>query len=159
MVGVRIVTVTFYSMQDTRTPVKIAAVGMLSNIFFSIVLMGPMKHSGLALANALSSIINFSLLFYFLRKKIQHVEAGRIMGSFVKIALSSAIMGISGWALLHGELWQTSGNSGGKVIYLIYTIFLCFGIYIGCSYLLKNEELSYLLNTMKRKFSRKKEGT
>ena len=158
MVGVRVVTVTFYSMQDTRTPVKIAAVGMLSNIFFSIILMGPMKHSGLALANALSSIINFSLLFYFLRKKIQHVEAGRIMGSFVKTALSSVIMGISGWTLLHGELWQTSGNSAGKITYLTCTIFLCLGIYIGCSYLLKNEELSYLLNTMKRKFGRKTEG-
>jgi len=158
MVGVRVVTVTFYSMQDTRTPVKIAAVGMLSNIFFSIVLMGPMKHSGLALANALSSIINFSLLFYFLRKKIQHVEAGRIMGSFLKTALSSVVMGISGWTLLHGELWQTSGNSAGKITYLTCTIFLCLGIYIGCSYLLKNEELSYLLNTMKRKFGRKTEG-
>ncbi len=158
IVGVRIVTVTFYSMQDTRTPVKIAVIGMLANIIFSLVLMGPMKHSGLALANALASIINFSLLFYFLRRKIRRVEARRIMGSFVKIALSSVVMGVSGWAVLHGEVWQMSGNSAEKAAYLTATICLCAGIYIACSYFLKNEEMGFVYETMKRKFSRKKEG-
>jgi len=158
IVGVRIVTVTFYSMQDTRTPVKIAAVGMLSNILFSLVLMGPMKHSGLAFANALASMINFSLLFYFLRKKIQRVEARRIIRSLAKIALSSVVMGLSGWALLHGELWQKSGSSGEKAAYLTGTVFLCGIIYIACSYLLKNEEMVYVYETLKKKFVRKKEG-
>ena len=32
MVGVRIVTVSFYSMQDTRTPVKVAVIALLTNI-------------------------------------------------------------------------------------------------------------------------------
>ena len=158
IVGVRIVTVTFYSMQDTRTPVKIAAIGMLSNILFSLVLMGPMKHSGLAFANALASWINFSLLFYFLRKKIQRVDLRRIMKSFVKIALSSVVMGISGWALLHGELWQGSGNSSEKVAYLAGTVSFCCGIYIVCSYLLKNEEMGYVYETLKKRLARKSEG-
>jgi putative peptidoglycan lipid II flippase len=145
-------------MQDTRTPVKIAAIGMLSNILFSLVLMGPMKHSGLAFANALASWINFSLLFYFLRKKIQRVDLRRIMKSFVKIALSSVVMGISGWALLHGELWQGSGNSSEKVAYLAGTVSFCCGIYIVCSYLLKNEEMGYVYETLKKRLARKSEG-
>lgn len=157
IVGVRIVTVTFYSMQDTRTPVKIAVIGMLSNIILSLVLMGPMKHSGLAFANALASMINFALLFYFLRKKIQRVDARNIMKSFAKIAASSVIMGISGWAVLHGELWQVSGNSGEKAVYLTGTILLCAGVYIACSYFLKNEEMGYVYETMKNKFRGKRE--
>lgn len=156
IVGVRIVTVTFYSMQDTRTPVKIAAIGMLSNIILSLILMGPMQHSGLAFANALASMINFLLLFYFLRKKIQRIEARRIMKSFIKITIASVVMGISGWALLQGELWQRSGNSAEKAAYLTGTVCLCIGIYMLCSYFLKNEEMGYVYETMKRKFSRKR---
>jgi hypothetical protein len=80
------------------------------------------------------------------------------MKSFGKILVSSVVMGISGWAVLHGELWQRSGNSTEKAAYLTGTIFLCFGIYIGCSYVLKNEEMGYVYETMKRRFGRKREG-
>lgn len=158
MVGVRIVTVTFYSMQDTKTPVKIAAIGMLSNIFFSLMLMGPMKHSGLAFANALASGINFSLLFFFLRRKVQRVDARRIMKSFVKTVLASIIMGISGWVLLHGEIWQQAGNSFQKTGYLSGTVVVCCALYIGCSYLLKNEEMVFVSGNLKKRFRRKGEG-
>jgi putative peptidoglycan lipid II flippase len=154
MVGVRVVTVTFYSMQDTRTPVKIAIIGMLSNIILGILLMGPMKHSGLAFANALASGLNFSLLFYFLREKVQHVDSRRIAASFFKTGVSSILMGISGWAVIQGELWQMSGNTAIKAAYLSGTIFLCLIIYMGCSYLLKNEEMAYIFNIMKKKFSK-----
>jgi putative peptidoglycan lipid II flippase len=89
-----------YSM---RTPDNQIATGMLSNILFSFALMGPMKHSGLALAYALASWINFALLFFFLRKKLGHVDARKILGSFFKTLLSSAAMGLAGWGLLRGE--------------------------------------------------------
>ena len=69
IVGVRIVTASFYSMQDTKTPIKILVVTVMTNIILSLALMGPLKHSGLALANALASTVNFLLLFYFLRRK------------------------------------------------------------------------------------------
>ena len=59
-VGVRVVVATFYSMQNTRTPVTVAACALGANIVLSLALMGPMQHNGLALANALSSMINFS---------------------------------------------------------------------------------------------------
>jgi putative peptidoglycan lipid II flippase len=150
--------VTFYSMQDTKTPVKIAVVGMLSNIFFSLILMGPMKHSGLAFANALASGINFSLLFYFLRKKIQRVDARRIMRSFMKTALASFVMAILGWILLHGEFWQQSGNSGEKTVYMTGAVFLCSAVYLGFSYLLKNEEMSFVYHNFKKRFARKGGG-
>lgn len=159
VVGVRVVTAAFYSMQDTKVPVKIAAVGMISNIVFSFFLMGPMKHSGLALAYALASWINFSLLFFFLRKKLGHVDARKILGSFFKALFSSFAMGMVGLGLLRGEIWEQSGNSAEKTVYLTITICLCAGVYIACSYFLKNEEMGFVYETMKRKFSRKREGT
>ena len=152
VVGVRVVTAAFYSMQDTRTPVKIATVGMLSNILCSFVLMGPMKHSGLALAYAVASWINFFLLFYFLRRKLGRVDARKIGVSFFKTLLSSFIMGAVGWALLRGEIWQQSGNTPAKAAYLAGTLFLCVAIYTGCSYFLENREMKYVYHMLRKKF-------
>ena len=82
VVGVRVITAAFYALQDTRTPVTVAVIGMLSNIVCSFALMGPMKHAGLALAYAFASWVNFALLFFFLRKKLGRVDARNIAGSF-----------------------------------------------------------------------------
>jgi putative peptidoglycan lipid II flippase len=155
IVGVRVITTSFYAMQDTKTPVKIATVGVLTNIILSILLMGPMKHSGLALANSLASGVNFLILFYFLRRKLKRVDATRIIKSFFKIIVSSLIMGISGWAVLHGELWEKSGKNSEKVLYFAGTVILCVGIYIAVSYLLKNEEMEYLFRMFRKRVQRK----
>lgn len=154
VVGMRVITATFYSMQDTKTPVKIAVIGVTSNIILSFILMGPMKHSGLALANALASGINFSILFYFLRRKLKRVDARRIIKSFSKIAIASLIMGISGWALMHGKLWQQSGRSLEKAVYLSGVIMLCTGLYFIVSNLFKSEEIGYLINLIRKKFQK-----
>jgi putative peptidoglycan lipid II flippase len=154
IVGVRVVTASFYSMQDTRTPVKVAVIALAANVIFSIILMKPLKHSGLAFANAIASGVNFTLLFFFLRRKLKRVDAKRIFRSFIKAAFASSIMGLMGWMLLHGELWQIHGGTLNKVFYLGGTVALCIGIYLFLSYLLKSEEFSYVIKMVKQKFSR-----
>jgi len=154
IVGVRVITSTFYAMQDTKTPVRIAVAGMLSNLLLSLVLMGPMKHSGLALANALASGINFLLLSYFLRRKLHRVDARRIVGSFLRSASASAAMGIAGWAMLHGEYWRTTGNSGLKATYLLFAVLACVMIYVSLCHLMKSEEMQYVLGSVRRRFGR-----
>jgi putative peptidoglycan lipid II flippase len=154
IVGARVVTASFYSMQDTKTPVKVAVIALVANVIFSIILMKPLKHSGLALANALASGVNFSLLFFFLRRKLKKVDSKRIFRSFVKIIFVSSVMGVIGWMLLHGELWQIHGKTLSKAFYLSGTIAICLGIYFFLSYLLKSEEASYVMEMIKQKFRR-----
>jgi putative peptidoglycan lipid II flippase len=155
IVGVRVITSSFYAMQDTRTPVKIATVGMVSNILFSLMLMGPMKHAGLALANALASWVNFSLLAYFFRRKLKRVDARKIIKSFVRIVAASLIMGAAGRMLLHGDLWEKSGRSIEKAAYFAVTAVVCVVIYAAISFLLKSEEMQYFLETLKKRTRRR----
>lgn len=155
IVGVRVLTTAFYSMQDTRTPVKLAAVGMATNLVLSLALMGPMLHSGLALANALASGINFLLLGYFLRKKLERIDARKIITSFARTAAASFVMGLSGWAMLHGELWRVSGNTGLKTIYFASAAVACIVIYAAVSYFLKNEEMRYIQQAIAGRFKRR----
>jgi len=152
VVGVRIVTASFYSMQDTKTPVKIAVIALLTNVIMSIILMNPLKHAGLALANSIASGINFALLFFFLRKKLQKIDGKKILHSFIKTILASFVMGLIGGMLLRGEIWHISGNILTKAFYLGGTIPFCIGIYLFLSYLLKNEEASYMLEMIKQRF-------
>lgn len=152
IVGVRVVTAGFYSLQDTRTPVKVAVVALAANIVFSILLMKPLKHSGLALANALASSINFTVLFYFLGKKLKRIDIRKVLRSFTKTILASSVMGITGGLLIRSEIWQIQGNTTDKVFYLSGTIALCTCLYLFFSYILKSEEASYVITMIRQRF-------
>jgi putative peptidoglycan lipid II flippase len=156
IVGVRVVTATFYSMQDTKTPVKVAVVALTTNVLLSLALLGPLKHSGLALANALSSMLNFTLLFYFLRKRLGRVDAKRIVSSFIKVSAASTVMGLLGWWMLHGRMWTETGNSLLKAGYLFGIIALCIGVYLLFSRALRSEELNFMLDLIKQRFKRRR---
>ncbi|PTN35639.1 murein biosynthesis integral membrane protein MurJ [Desulfonatronum sp. SC1] len=59
----------FYALEDTRSPVLVAAVCLLINVALSLVLMRPLAHVGLALAAALSSWANVLFLGAILRRR------------------------------------------------------------------------------------------
>jgi len=151
MVGVRIVTASFYSMQDTKTPVKIAVVALVTNIILSLVLLKPMRHSGLALANALASSVNFTVLFFMLRKKLGRVEGKKIAGSFIKIASASAVTGLISWAIVSGDMWMQGGRTLEKAGILSGVIALFLAVYFVIMHLMGSEEFKYLRTVLKKK--------
>jgi putative peptidoglycan lipid II flippase len=154
IVGVRVMTASFYSMQDTKTPVKVAVMALTANIVFSLILMKPLQHSGLAFANSLASFLNFFLLFLFLKRKLTNIDTKSISLTFIKSFIASAIMGLIGWILLHGEMWQVKGNILEKTLYLTGTITLCVIVYFSLSYLLRSQELAYIIDSVKQKLKK-----
>lgn len=156
MVGVRVVASTFYSLQDTKTPVKMAVVAVTINILLSAILMVHLAHAGLALATSISSMVNFLGLFYFLRKKLRNLSFRDVAGSFFKTLLASVTMGGVGWYLGNLRQWNTAGHTLIKFIYLFSTMGLCVGVYLLVSVALKSEEVHYMINTVKRKFRGRK---
>jgi len=152
MVGVRVIAATFYSMQDTRTPVVTAAATMVINVLLSLLLMGPLKHGGLAFANALAAMCNFTMLFFFLRKKLGGIGTTRIAISFIKTFSASAVMGFAGWFLAgRHALWTLGGHGLTKAAYLSTTMVFCAGVYAAIAYLIKSEEMGYIINKVKSK--------
>ncbi len=95
--GIRIVVSTFYALQDTKTPVKIAVVSIIANIVLGIILMGPMKHGGLALALSISSMLNLMLLARALKKKLGSVEWRGVAKSVGKTIICSSAMCVIVW--------------------------------------------------------------
>ena len=151
VVGVRVVAASFYSMQDTKTPVKIAVVAMTVNVALSLLLMKPMKHSGLALANAIASSVNFTFLFIMLKKKLGRIEGRKISISFIKITVASAVTGLISWFITRGDMWMQDGRAIEKAAILTAVIVSYLAVYIFIMRLLGSEELMYLMNLRKKK--------
>jgi len=153
--GVRIIVSAFYSLKDMKTPVYVAIIALLANVILCKLLVGPLKHGGLALAISLSSAINMLLLLVILRKKLGRIGAGKILASIFKVVLSSLLMGVfiywlSGygeWSAAARDIYEVAVKAGR----LLGVIVIGAGVYLVSCYFLKNSEISYLREGLGRK--------
>lgn len=91
----RVCATAFYAAQNTKTPVKIAAIALSLKIILNFLLVGKLAHAGLALATTLSSITGAVLLFSALIHK-QHYYFGTDLLKFLyKIIFSVGVVAIS----------------------------------------------------------------
>ena len=121
----------FYALQDTKTPMKNAAIGMALNIFLNIVLSRYLGIGGLALATSISATFTTFLLFINLRRKIGAFGMKQIVTSFMKIFIASISMGIIArfsFTYLITKLGQTTSLITaiciGATAYFIIILFL-----------------------------------
>jgi putative peptidoglycan lipid II flippase len=99
---IKVLSAAFYARQDVRTPVKISIISLVMGMLLSCILVGPLKHAGLALATGLSAWINTGLLLAVLYKKgIYRIQAGWRKFSLQLVFANSML------ALL---LWWNCGN-------------------------------------------------
>jgi putative peptidoglycan lipid II flippase len=93
--GIRVMVSSFYALQDTKTPVKVAAVAMVAHLVFSLVLMGPLKHGGLALSLSAASTLHFCLLVFLLHRRLG-LQNLRFVGiTALKSVFAAAVMGLA----------------------------------------------------------------
>ena len=123
----------FFSLKDTKTPVIVAFFVMLSYIGFSLLLMGPLRAGGIALALSISSLINFVALFYLLEKKLGRIKKKDLFVSALKSALSAVVMAGAAWFFINqfdfeklGFIERTSVVAavilGSIIVYLIMNL-------------------------------------
>ena len=101
-VAIKVLAAGYFSRQDTRTPVRIGIVAMLSNIVFNLALVVPLAHAGLALATTLSALLNAGLLLRGLVVRgVYRPRPG--WGRFiVRVAAGNLVLGAALW-WLRGE--------------------------------------------------------
>jgi putative peptidoglycan lipid II flippase len=84
---------TFYSFQDTITPVVVSFISIGLNILLNTILVRSMFHEGLALATSISGTVTFILLIFLLRRKMGNIGGKILLLDFSKIAFASLVMG------------------------------------------------------------------
>lgn len=89
----------FFARQDTRTPVRIAVVGLLTNIVLNLIFIWHLAHVGIALATALAAWINGGLLCWVLMRRGHFRADERLKRRLPRILLATGAMTAALWAI------------------------------------------------------------
>ena len=98
---IKILVPGFFSRQDTRTPVRIGIIAMVSNMGFNIVLVGAFllsgvgpAHAGLALATAMSASLQAIMLYRRLGHERAYTATAATFSVAARIMLATLAMGV-----------------------------------------------------------------
>ena len=152
--GVRVTVSAFYSLQDSKTPVKVAVVALLVNVFMSMALMVPLKHGGLALAVSISSAVNIILLHLMLARKIGRILERDFYLSMGRTILSSAFMSAVLFGIIYLMGWDTAGPFRERCFILSVAIAAGLATFAASSILLKSTEMTALADMIRRRLAR-----
>lgn len=136
----------FYSMQDSKTPMINAAIGMILNIILNIILSRYLGIGGIALATSISALFTTILLFHSLRKKIGPFGIKELLKVFLKIILASLIMGF---------ISKTSFNYLAFIISENLSLLIAIGVgtvsYMLIIYYMNIKDVDIIVNVIKKK--------
>jgi len=128
-----LLTKLYYSMGNTKTPVIYAGIAAVTNIVLNLILVGPMKQGGLALATSIAAGINVIQLYFGLRRKYPQIQLFRSKRKMGKIlAVTVAAVGISricyglleGMGKLPGLITLGLAVCAAGLVYLVLLVIL-----------------------------------
>ena len=147
---------TYYSLQETKTPMMNAIFASSINIVLNFVFIRFMAHNGLALATSISTLASSMFLLYNLKKKIGSFGFSGTIKCGLKSLLASIIMGVIVY-FLYGVLAKNLGSSNiQELISLIISVGTGVIIYSLLIYLFKIKEVDWVINLAKEKLSKSK---
>ncbi len=135
-IGIKILAPGFYARQDTRTPVRIGVIALLSNMILNVLFVGPLvffdhpaPHAGIAFATVCSAYLNAGLLYRHLRRTQVYIPEPGWAGLSLRVVLASLVLAA---VLIVGradpDLWLGLG-AVGRVIRLGTVMVLGAGAY------------------------------
>lgn len=146
---IKITATSFYAMEDTKTPVKIAAASLVVNVIFNVILMQYFAHVGLAMATSISAWFGVTLHFWLLRR---HMDIGLNAGSIITIS-KTCMLGLfmAGYLWIFLSYFYLPAHILGQVVWVfgVAGTAMAFAL-IGCHFM-----KIITLNELKRTFSRK----
>jgi len=132
--GLKVLANAFYSMGDTKTPVKAAFYSAILNLILNLALMWPLKVGGLTLANSIAITFNFAMLYVLLVKKLGDFGTFHIKESFLKVTAASAVMAI---AIKIMMIWL----GGYSIVSLILVISSAAVVFLAASFIFGVKEI------------------
>ncbi len=142
---VKVLIPGFFAREDTKTPVKIAVVCLIANIAFALLLIGPLRHVGIALATVLSSWLNAGLLGLTLRRRALFRPDDRLKQRLPRILLAGLAMAVAAWLLI-----RATGSALPPALALALTIASASLVFFGSAYLLRAFRASEVRRLMRR---------
>lgn len=99
---VKVLASCFYSLKDAKTPMRTSFLTVASNIALNLLLMRTLRFRAFALSASVAAIINATLLFFLIGKKIK-LDKLQLCIYSIKVVIISIAMGWVQW-LVHCKL-------------------------------------------------------
>jgi putative peptidoglycan lipid II flippase len=150
--SVRVIAPVFYSLGDTKTPVKVSVLAVAVNIALNLAFMRPLSFRGLALATSLSAMVNMFVLMSLLRRRVGPLDISGLAKSFLKILSGSAVMGLVLFAVQEAyPINLETSTVLPKALYLLVLFLLAAGSYAGLAAAFRIKELQLVFGIFKKK--------
>jgi putative peptidoglycan lipid II flippase len=140
-----------FAQQDTKTPVKISIVAAVCNIIFGITLSQFIGVAGIAIATAISGLVQITLLYRIIRSQDHLKFDARLKRTAAKIAFSCLGMAIIllTYRYFFEHHFQVEGVD--RIAYLVGLVGSGAGVYFCSIFLLKAYSISDLRAFFKKK--------
>ncbi len=149
--GVRVLAPAFYSLGDTRTPVKASWWAFWVNLGASLALMVPLKHVGLALATGVSSAFNLAYLAWALGRRGESLRLRALGRRLAPMAAGSVGMAA---AVAAARPWLPGGGGVGALLAVLGLVAAGAVLYVGLARVLGAREVGQLLAVASRRLGR-----
>ena len=147
--GIRDILVrVYYSLQDTKTPMKNSMLCVGFNVIFNLVLIKYLKAPGLALATSISAILAVTFLTYNLRKKIGRLNGKQMLITLLKTGLSGVVMSVV-VLFIYSKVLPVSST-----LALVTSIGMGAIVYGAMVIVLKVDACEYVLSVIKKKIKK-----
>lgn len=153
---IQILVRSFYAMHNTKTPMYVAILSLISNVAtsFYFVTFTDLGIVGLAISASVGNLIQFFGLLYFFIQKVDGFQWPDVGLKTAKISISSTLLGISIWASMRFlDLFVFDTSRTASVI-AIFSITSLVGVivYLGTSHIFGIDELKDFTRVLKKRF-------
>jgi len=139
----------FYSLQDTRTPLKISVITVLINLGLSLVLIRYLQHSGLALANSLANLVYMTLLMVYLKKKVPGLRRDGLLIFTLAVLAAAGLMAAASYAV-NGALAGLVQGLPGLVIQVSLAVIAGVVVFVAAVFAFRVEEARLILHAFRK---------
>lgn len=144
----------FYSLQDTRTPFKISVVQVLINLGLSLLLIGALRHAGLALAASLANLVYMALLMWYLGKKIPGLYQDGLLKFTLAVLAAAGLMAAASYAV-NGAMAGLIPGKTGLVIQLGLATMAGAAVFVAALFALRVKEAHIFWQSARAALSRR----
>ena len=149
--SLKILLPAFYSRKKMKQPLCASLIAIGTNIVLNLLLMGPLRQGGIALATTISSVLNNGILLYLLKKDGLLPDAKALLSAAARgLALSGAVVFLL-WKI-YSPLEETLSAARWKDISATALLFLSAGVlYIVSAWLIRSPEPGELFSVLRRR--------
>lgn len=145
---------TFYSLQETKTPMMTGIFAVVLNIILSLILVNYMEIGGLALASALSLMVSGFALYLLLHKKIRISFHKRISLSLGKSLAAGLVMIVPAKGVYQVLTGLAADTGTWRMVVILCTVLTAGLIYLLLVFFMKFEVVEVFKGKVRAKFGK-----